>query len=834
MIKFYPRLHNAINDLKKQFFRAGLLLFLILQLGNDAYSQCIPPPPVSVTPAGSCGGPCNLLTASGANTYSWSPVAGLYTDCALNIPYTGGNVAAVYAAPTASTIYTVTGTVTVTGCTATATAFVNSTPPAPVVVPSAVSMCVSDPPVLLQISRAPVTSLFCSGPVNIAVPDNNVAGSANSINVSGLACMTNTSISVQINMSHTRIGDMVFVLRAPNGQVINLDYHLGATGGTGASTGFVNTIISSTGTVPLSAGTNPYTGTFRADAQAGPGGFGPAGPTGMIPTSVNWAGLLTSLNGTWTLGFYDGITSQTGTLTSWCLSITTNCGGGFPSLPGIWSPAAGLFRDPAATVPYVAGTGTDSVWVKPTPAGVYTYQVTTQSLPASTQSFTNPTAITIPVGGAATAYPSPLSVFGLPITGLTVRSVILHNVDHTKAEDIDVILQSPSGQNVILMSDAGGANSTGVATYTFADAGPLMNGSGINPTGTYKPSNYGTPDNFSAPGPGNVSQASPALSMFTGNYNGTWNLFVMDDDGSSGQGMISGGYTIIFDVGGNTCNSPARSVVVTVGPNATITTQPVNQNICLGNNALFNIVATGSGLSYQWQVSTNGGATFSNLVNGAPYSGVTTASLTITAPPVSMSGQRYRVAVNGGVCGSASSNSALLTVNQLPNVVIGPSSYIVLYPGQTTTLTSVVTPNPAATYSWLRNGAPVPGGTSATLLVDFSQLGLYRLNVTDVNGCSNVSDTIRVTDSAGSLRVYPNPSAGNFQLRQYLEPNTVKQLTVTVYNNMGIKVFTRSYTQTISYEKIDVDIRRNGKGLYWVEILDSKGKRVSMSRVMVQ
>ncbi|HMI79207.1 MAG TPA: T9SS type A sorting domain-containing protein, partial [Ferruginibacter sp.] len=474
------------------------------------------------------------------------------------------------------------------------------------------------------------------------------------------------------------------------------------------------------------------------------------------------------------------------------------------------------------------------VWVKPSIAGNYTYQVTTQSLPASTQSFTNPTAISIPVGGIATAYPSPLSVAGLPVTGVTVRSVILHNVDHTRSEDIDVVLQSPSGQNVILMSDAGGANTTANATYTFDDAGALMNGAGTNATGTYRPTNYGTPDNFAAPGPGAVAQPSPALAMFTGNYNGMWKLFVIDDDGSSGQGMISGGYTIVFDVTGNTCNSPATSVTVTVGSTTTITTQPANQNVCLGNDAHFNVVATGTGLSYQWQVSPNGGVSFSNLINGGPYIGVNTASLTITAPSLSMSGNRYRVIVNGGVCGSATSNTALLTVNQLPNIVIGPSSYIVLYPGQTTTLTSVVTPNPAATYTWLRNGTPVPGGTSATLLVDFSQLGLYRLTVTDINGCSNLSDTIRVTDSAGTLRVYPNPSAGNFQLRQYLEPNTVKQLTVTVYNNMGIKIFTRSYTQTISYERIDVDIRRNGKGLYWVEILDSKGKRVSMSKVMVQ
>ncbi|HMK05391.1 MAG TPA: T9SS type A sorting domain-containing protein [Ferruginibacter sp.] len=836
MIKFYPRLHNAINHLKKQFSRVGLLLFLILQLGNDAHSQCIPPPPVSVTPMISCGGvpggngPCNPLTATGADTYVWTPFAGLYTDCTQAILYTGGNSSTVFAAPTAATIYTVTGTVTATGCTATATAFVNATPQAPVVIPSSVSMCISDPPVKLQISRGPVTSLFCSGPVNIAAPDNNVAGSSNSITVSGIpvSCII-TSVTVSINMPHTRIGDMVFVLRAPNGVVLNLDYHISATGGSGGTMGFVNTRISSTGTAALSSGTNPYTGVFRADAQIGAVG----GPTGMSPTITTWTPLFAIPNGTWTLGFYDGATSEVGTLTSWCLSITTSCAG-LPSTQAVWSPSPGLFLDPAATIPYVAGTATDSLWVKPIPAGVYTYQVTTGSLPASTQSFTNSTAISIPVGGTATAYPSPLVVSGLPVTGINVRAVILHNVDHSRSEDIDILLQSPSGQNVILMSDVGGANTIANASYTFEALGPFMNGAAANPTGTYRPTNQGALDNFPAPGPGAVSQPSPVLAMFSGSHNGTWKLFVMDDDGSIGQGMISGGYTIIFDVTGITCTSPPTSVVVTVGPNAVITTQPANQNVCMGNNAHFNVVATGSGLSYQWQLSIDGGVSFNNLINSAPYIGVNTAFLTITAPALSMSGNRYRVIVNGGVCGTATSNPALLTVNPLPNIVIGPSSYIVLYPGQKTTLTSAVTPNAAATYTWLRNGIPVPNATADTLLVDFSQLGLYRLRVTDINGCPNLSDTIRVTDSAGTLRVYPNPSRGNFQLRLYTENNSTVPLKIIIYNNMGVIVATKYHTQTSSYERIDIDLRRNGKGYYFIDVLDTNGRRLARSKVLVQ
>lgn len=840
MNKFYSRLHNAKDNFKKQFLSISLLAFLILHIGTKANAQC---PIVNVTPAISCGGvagagPCNLLTASGnADTYFWSPLVGLYTNCTHTIPYTGTNTTTVYAAPTSYTVYTVTGTITASGCSRTATALVNYTPPPPVVTPPSVNMCLGDPAVKLKIV-APSTAQFCSGPINIPVPDNNPAGASNSIAVVGLPSgVIITAITVSINMSHTWIGDMVFVLKAPNSAVLNLDYRLNATGGAGPTSGFSNTIISSSGTTSLNTGTNPYTGTFRADlvGSAGSGGLGAGGPTGMLPTVSNWSALVPTVggvNGNWTLGFYDGVMSDLGILTSWCLNISYSTGG-LPASPAVWSPAAGLFFDPAATIPYAAGTPRDSVWTRPTPAGVYTYQVTTQSLPGPPVAFTNPAAISIPLGGAATLYPSNLTVSGLPSFGVRISSVVLNGVNHTRSNDIDVVLQSPSGQNVILMSDVGGSNAIN-ATYTFKDWVGNMSSTTANPTGTYLPTNNGVTDNFPAPGPGSISQF-PSISMFTGNYNGTWKLFVVDDDGTSDQGMISGGYTINFDTL-PVCTSPPRTVVVTVGQTAIITTQPVNQTICVGNSASFNVGVTGAGpFTYQWQVSTNAGATYSNIVNGGVFSGALTNTLLINTATVTMNGHLFRVAVNGGSgCSGATSSAALLTVNPLPNIVISANP-LIIGPGETTTITSVVTPNPAATYTWYYNGVVLPGATADTLLVDINGLGDYQLQVTDVNGCTNLSNIITIVHSfALSLFTYPNPSGGIFQVRYHSEINSAVQRSLMVYNNRGERIITRTFTQTIPYQKIDVDIRAHGKGLYWIELRDATGKRLAISRAVVQ
>lgn len=702
-------------------------------------------------------------------------------------------------------------------------------PPAPVVTPNPVFMCVNDPPVKIKVTAMPVTSTFCSGVVNIPVPDNNPAGSSHSVNVSIPPTCPITDVRVSINMQHTRIGDMVFVLKAPNGQVLNLDYNLSATGGSGTTTGFLNTVISSLGIVPLSTGTNPYTGTFKADAQSGPA----AGPTGMLPTTTNWASLLSVPNGTWTLGFYDAVTSQTGTLNSWCLSFGYSCGPGTVNTQATWTPFAGLFYDPAATAPYT-GLPVDSVWARPMPAGTYTYQVTTQSLPAGSPgwSFSNTAPVSIPIGGAAALYPSNVVVAGLPISGFRVKSVVLNNLSHSKPEDLDIVLLSPSGQAVLLMSDAGGTSPVNNVTYTFADPGQVMT-MGANGSGIYRPTNYGVPDIFPPPGP-NITQVSPSLALFgSNNMNGTWSLFVADDDGTAGLGSIAGGYTINFDTASLPCMSPPTTVIVNVGVPSTITAQPVDQYVCLGNNAQFTVAVT-NGLTYNWQQSSDGGTSWANLANAFPYSGINTASLTITTPSQAMNGYRYRVIINGGVgCGGAISNTAILFVNPLPTVTIWASPYIEILPTMTTTLFSSVSPNPAATYTWYHNGVVVPAANADTLLVDYNGLGEYQLGVTDIKGCSSLSNIVEIKDSTGRMFVYPNPSAGRFQVRIHTERNTPVSMTIAVYNNSGIRVLTRSFTQTTPYEKIEVDVRRYGKGLFWVELLDSKNKRISMNRVMI-
>jgi len=205
----------------------------------------------------------------------------------------------------------------------------------------------------------------------------------------------------------------------------------------------------------------------------------------------------------------------------------------------------------------------------------------------------------------------------------------------------------------------------------------------------------------------------------------------------------------------------STDVAFTGGPptNAapTITAQPANQTVTAGQNATFTVLASSTPTpTYQWQVSTNGGGTFTNLANGAPYSGVTTTALTITAAAAGLSGNQYRaVATNSQ--GSATSTAALLTLNVAPAFTAQPTNQTIV-PTQNGTFTATVTGTPTPTLQWqvstngggtftnLANGAPYSGVTTASLTLTGVTTALnnnqYRLAAT--NSAGTVTSTAAV------------------------------------------------------------------------------------------
>jgi subtilisin-like proprotein convertase family protein len=796
-------------------------------------------------------------------SYAWAPLTGLYTLPNGTGAYTGTNLSTVYAAPTVQTTYTVTATDVATGCTSTASALVNYTPPAPTITPSSVTMCLGDPAVrLVASSSTAFTTSATTGTISIPIPDNVATATTSNLTISGIpAGATITSMTVALNMPHTYPADMVFNLRAPNGQILSLYKHNTNTDNGPASVataGFYNAVVSSAATTAFVAVPTPFrygitapAGPYKADALNGVTnpGYPIMDPTGFVSNAANFGSLYSTPNGTYTLAMCDGGPGDLGTLQGW--TLTVNYLVGVLSTPAVWSPAAGLFTDPSAlpAFAYVAGTPRDTVWTRPTPSGVYTYTATVNNLINFTATPATPMAggngnnlVTFNIKNN-NAFPVTLAGISTNAFGsgaVAVRAFYKTTGNAGNPGPIDPangfiqfgtsnVTVTAGALNPVLtgltLSIPAGATYALAIDFTGATFPAYTNGAATTVTYSNNGCDIITGGNVGWGGPN--APAAPVNNPR--NFNGTVTFLV------SGPG---------------TCQSPPRTVVVTVNQPTTLNANiPADQTVCTDKVATFSVaVATGTGPhSYRWEVSTNNGnPPWAPVNNGGVYSGATTSTLTITAPPVSMSGYQYRAIVTGAApCASVISRNAILTVNPLPVIVISAAPYTSLFPGLRTTLSSTVSPVPAAAggYSWLRNGSVlaspalgvVSGIGTGSLLLDVDGMGDYQLRVTDVNGCTNISNTITIKDSAsGKCFIYPNPNSGQFQVRYYSVANNVLPRGLVIYDAKGDRVKVLNYTIGRPYDRMDVDMRANGKGLYWVEIVDRNGNRLTMCRVVIQ
>jgi len=126
--------------------------------------------------------------------------------------------------------------------------------------------------------------------------------------------------------------------------------------------------------------------------------------------------------------------------------------------------------------------------------------------------------------------------------------------------------------------------------------------------------------------------------------------------------------TTVSTTGSSSCQSATTTpVVITVGTASNITTQPTNQNVRALSTVTISVVASGgSGIrQFQWQVSTDNTATWTNITNNAIYSGATTGTLTITQVNQAMEGYKYRVLItqSDNACATVTTSVVNLTID---------------------------------------------------------------------------------------------------------------------------------------------------------------------------
>jgi hypothetical protein len=214
-------------------------------------------------------------------------------------------------------------------------------------------------------------------------------------------------------------------------------------------------------------------------------------------------------------------------------------------------------------------------------------------------------------------------------------------------------------------------------------------------------------------------------------------------------------FEAVFTNSVSSVTSTAATLTVTSAP--VITTNPTNVTVTAGANATFTAAATGTPTpTVQWQVSTNGGTTFTNL------SGATSATLSLTAVTTAMNGNQYKAVFTNSVS-SATTTAATLTVNSGIVITTNPAAQTI-GAGSAATFTAAATGTPTPTVQWMvsTNGgtsfAAVAGATSTTLsfITAPSQNGnLYEAVFTNSNGSATTTAAALTVDFAPTITLNP-------------------------------------------------------------------------------
>lgn len=290
---------------------------------------------------------------------------------------------------------------------------------------------------------------------------------------------------------------------------------------------------------------------------------------------------------------------------------------------------------------------------------------------------------------------------------------------------------------------------------------------------------------------------------------------------------------------GNTVTTNCATLTV-INP-VTITNQPSDAQLCSGSNTSFSVTATGVNINYQWQVSTNGGINWNPVNNVAPYSGATTATLSITNATTAISTYRYRCLLSNATCTTPiPTNTALLTVRQLPSVTLSASPLTSLLPGQVTTLTAIPSPSTGGTLttSWFLNGNGV-SNTGNTRDVNVEQVGDYLVTIQETFAgglvCSNQSSIVQIKATPSpKLFIFPSPNDGTFKVAYYNDGGVSTKRTIAIFDSKGSMVYDRKFDISGAYTLLAIDLKTANTGIYYVVVGDAGGKKLATGKVHVR
>jgi hypothetical protein len=232
---------------------------------------------------------------------------------------------------------------------------------------------------------------------------------------------------------------------------------------------------------------------------------------------------------------------------------------------------------------------------------------------------------------------------------------------------------------------------------------------------------------------------------------------------------------VVSNSAGNAMSGMAKLTVTPAPVGPSITLQPANQTVNVGQTATFTVTATGTApLTYQWQK------------NSIAIAGATSASYTTPATAAGDNGAQFRVVVSNSA-GNATSNMAKLTVNVppvAPSITQQPSNQTVAV-GHTATFTVIATGTAPLTYQWQKNTVAITGATSSSYVtpatVSSDSGSQFRVVVTNSVGSATSNQAMLTVNNptATDVVTYHNDIArtGQNLTEAILTPSNVTSAT---------------------------------------------------------
>lgn len=434
--------------------------------------------------------------------------------------------------------------------------------------------------------------------------------------------------------------------------------------------------------------------------------------TGTSTTTATTSNLVVSTSGNYYVRAFDGTCWSTNSVGPYAVVINT---------------AVAITTQPATTTLTVcSGTAFAALSVAATGTSL-TYQWYSNSANSNSGGTL--------IGGATSAsYTPPNATAGTTyyyciVSGASPCSAVTSNVSGPR-----IVNQTPTAPNAPTPAANPGCSSTTLTTNA-APAGVTFYWQGTTSGGT--------------------STGSPTSSAYTVSATGTYYVRAQDDV--------------------NLCWSTQASVAVTINTPVTITTHPTDKTVCTGNNTSMAIVGAGAAPK-QWQFSTDGGATFNNVVaDGGISTNFTTATMSLTNPPIGYNGYIYQCVVSVAGCPTVTSNTASLTVQQTPAAPSNP----VAAANPACSGTSLNTMVPPAGVTWYWQGTTNPGTSTAVSTASIDNItasGTYYVRArTDGTSCwSTTSGSLAVT-----INTPPTISAQPASVTQCVGANATYSVTAT-------------------------------------------------------